>query len=45
VKDGQPAYERVTVKLESLDNIQSDTLKLTVLEDGAKVDFTTTFTL
>lgn len=45
LKDGQPAYERVTVKLESLDNIQSDTLKLTVLEDGAKVDFTTTFTL
>lgn len=45
LKDGQPAYERVTVKLESLDNIQSDTLKLTILEDGAKVDFTTTFTL
>lgn len=45
LKDGQPAYERVTVELESLDSVQSDTLKLTVLEDGAKVDFTTTFTL
>lgn len=45
LKDGQPAYERVTVKLESLESVQSDTLKLTVLEDGAKVDFTTTFTL
>lgn len=45
LKDGQPAYERVTVKLESLSSVQSDTLKLTVLEDGAKVDFTTTFTL
>lgn len=45
LKDGQPAYERVTVKLESLVSVQSDTLKLTVLEDGAKVDFTTTFTL
>lgn len=45
LKDGQPAYERVTVKLESLDTVQSDTLKLTVIEDGAKVDFTTTFTL
>jgi hypothetical protein len=45
LKDGQPAYERVTVKLESLESVQSETLKLTVLEDGAKVDFTTTFTL
>lgn len=45
LKDGQPAYERVTVKLESLSSVQSDTLKLTVLEDGTKVDFTTTFTL
>lgn len=45
LKDGQSAYERVTVKLESLVSVQSDTLKLTVLEDGAKVDFTTTFTL
>ncbi len=45
LKDGQPAYERVTVKLESLSSVQSDTLKLTVVEDGAKVDFTTTYTL
>lgn len=45
LKDGQQAYERVTVKLESLDNVQSETLKLTVHEDGTKVDFTTTFTL
>lgn len=45
LKDGQPAYERVTVKLESLESVQSDNLKLTVNEDGTKVDFTTTFTL
>lgn len=45
LKDGQSAYERVTVKLESLVSVQSDTLKLTVHEDGTKVDFTTTFTL
>lgn len=45
LKDGQPAYERVTVKLESLESIQSDNLKLTVNKDGTKVDFTTTFTL
>lgn len=45
LKDGQPAYERVIVKLENLESVQSDTLKLTVNEDGTKVDFTTTFTL
>lgn len=45
LKDGQPAYERVIVKLESLESVQSDNLKLTVNEDGTKVDFTTTFTL
>lgn len=45
LKDGQPAYERVTVKLESLDSVESDTLRLTVIDDGAKVEFTTTFTL
>lgn len=45
LKDGQPAYERVTVKLASLESVQSDNLKLTVNEDGTKVDFTTTFTL
>ena len=45
LKDGQPAYERVTVKLESLESVQSDNLKLTANEDGTKVDFTTTFTL
>lgn len=45
LKDGQPAYERVIVKLESLESVQSDNLKLTVNEDGTKVDFTTTLTL
>lgn len=45
LKDGQDAYERVEIKLENLESVQSDTLKLTVSEDGAKVEFTTTFTL
>lgn len=44
VKDGQEAYERVIVKLENLDNVQSDTHKLLILGND-QVALVTLYTL
>ena len=44
VKDGQEAYERVIIKLENLDNVQSDTHKLLILGND-QVALVTLYTL
>lgn len=44
LKDGQPAYERVVVKLASLESVEADSLKLTVIDENT-VTFATTYVL